>query len=569
MTVVDALYAFVEHPERASDIFEALERLVTSAGGVEFVPMELILTHADRAMRLAEKVHGDRRNVSEGSATFDAVFLSAQKTVKHVSGDAASRLEPFLRTPLKVGETPRWHGEASSSFDQAFQSALLKKTGGLFPVLLADTVTGERCGGFVMTRDAVPPSLAAGADAYHCALVLAVHKGPSLATERLKESLRLTGAEWRLAEKLQAGLTLSEAAEDLGVTIATARSTLKQVFAKTGVHKQSELVGVLTDASRILPDKKDVRHSAVRDPGRRFLRLTDGRVFAYRDYGPPGGVPCIFFHSTMHASLLQEEAIAPAEAANIRMIAIDRPGFGHSTPAKSYTFASVAGDVERLADHLGLSHVLLTGTGVGCAFALATAKQMGRRVVCVTLTEPRLSKIDRETGRGFFHRAHAAVLQQRWFHRVVGELFHRGRHRAMALMYIRKTDEGLAETDIRRADPKFVEAQVARGLDAFEKSGRGMADELTLLATSDGESPVGLDCPIAVWHGRKNDWIPVEESIRHFQHHPTSELHIVEDSGTFLPVRLYDDMIKWSLGHWRERGRGMNAVARGEGRLST
>jgi pimeloyl-ACP methyl ester carboxylesterase len=121
-------------------------------------------------------------------------------------------------------------------------------------------------------------------------------------------------------------------------------------------------------------------------------------------------------------------------------------------------------------------------------------------------------------------------------------------------MYLQKTDEGVAETDKRRSDPTFVESQIARGLDAFEKSGRGLADELTLLATSTGESPAGLTCPIAVWHGRENDWVPFEESIRHFQNHPTSELHIVENAGTFLPASIYDEMIRWVVAQWRERG---------------
>lgn len=55
----------------------------------------------------------------------------------------------------------------------------------------------------------------------------------------------LTRAEARLASKLAEGLSLEEAAKMLAITLHTARSQLKAVFAKTGVGRQSELVALL------------------------------------------------------------------------------------------------------------------------------------------------------------------------------------------------------------------------------------------------------------------------------------------------------------------------------------
>jgi DNA-binding CsgD family transcriptional regulator len=37
----------------------------------------------------------------------------------------------------------------------------------------------------------------------------------------------------------------------LGVTEGTARTTLKRVLAKTGVHRQSDLVGMLQGAAKL------------------------------------------------------------------------------------------------------------------------------------------------------------------------------------------------------------------------------------------------------------------------------------------------------------------------------
>lgn len=55
----------------------------------------------------------------------------------------------------------------------------------------------------------------------------------------------LTRAEARLASKLAECLSLEEAAKMLTITLHTARSQLKAVFAKTGVRRQSELVALL------------------------------------------------------------------------------------------------------------------------------------------------------------------------------------------------------------------------------------------------------------------------------------------------------------------------------------
>jgi len=55
----------------------------------------------------------------------------------------------------------------------------------------------------------------------------------------------LTPAEARLAALLVSDMSLEEAANRLGVTVGTARTRLKQVFAKTNTHRQASLVRLL------------------------------------------------------------------------------------------------------------------------------------------------------------------------------------------------------------------------------------------------------------------------------------------------------------------------------------
>ncbi len=86
-------------------------------------------------------------------------------------------------------------------------------------------------------------------------VILPIRESPSLALvvfgqdngditlrDQLLETLGLTVAERRLAQHLLAGKSLADAAADSNLTIGTARSYLKRIFAKTGIHRQSQLI---------------------------------------------------------------------------------------------------------------------------------------------------------------------------------------------------------------------------------------------------------------------------------------------------------------------------------------
>jgi DNA-binding CsgD family transcriptional regulator len=61
----------------------------------------------------------------------------------------------------------------------------------------------------------------------------------------LTQALDLTPAEARLAALLSRGLSVEAAATELRIAQQTARNQLKSVFAKTGTHRQSELVSLI------------------------------------------------------------------------------------------------------------------------------------------------------------------------------------------------------------------------------------------------------------------------------------------------------------------------------------
>lgn len=65
--------------------------------------------------------------------------------------------------------------------------------------------------------------------------------------------LGVTPAEADLAARLVHGATIDEAAAELGVTRATARTQLYSIFRKTGLRRQSELVALIAQTAARLP----------------------------------------------------------------------------------------------------------------------------------------------------------------------------------------------------------------------------------------------------------------------------------------------------------------------------
>lgn len=87
-----------------------------------------------------------------------------------------------------------------------------------------------------------------GVDAFADAAVLLLRDPDRVSAgdaESLAQAFGLTRREAELALALKAGHPLSMAASRMGITEGTARQYLKSVFAKTGVGRQAELVGLL------------------------------------------------------------------------------------------------------------------------------------------------------------------------------------------------------------------------------------------------------------------------------------------------------------------------------------
>ncbi len=85
-----------------------------------------------------------------------------------------------------------------------------------------------------------------------CVVIADPELRPLASDQHLGALYGLTAAEARLAVRIVAGETLRAAATQLGITYATARTTLACIFRKTGTRRQSELVAMILGALPLL-----------------------------------------------------------------------------------------------------------------------------------------------------------------------------------------------------------------------------------------------------------------------------------------------------------------------------
>ena len=109
--------------------------------------------------------------------------------------------------------------------------------------------------------------------------------------------------------------------------------------------------------------------------------LADGRKIGFAEYGVPEGRAVLWFHGTPGARRqVPEAARVAATERGMRLIALERPGVGASTPHLYDRIVDWSTDVDEVADRLGVDRFGLIGLSGGGPYVLACAHQFPDRV---------------------------------------------------------------------------------------------------------------------------------------------------------------------------------------------
>ena len=115
------------------------------------------------------------------------------------------------------------------------------------------------------------------------------------------------------------------------------------------------------------------------------MSLRDGRSLAWAEYGDPAGKPVLYFHGFPGSRLEARPTHDAAAKAGARVLAIDRPGFGHSSPKRGRRIMDWPADVCAFADHLALERFAAMGVSGGGPYAAVCAYRIPDRLTNVAI----------------------------------------------------------------------------------------------------------------------------------------------------------------------------------------
>ena len=114
------------------------------------------------------------------------------------------------------------------------------------------------------------------------------------------------------------------------------------------------------------------------------ILVRGGRKLGFAEFGPLRGRPVLWFHGTPGARRqIPESARIAAFELDVRLIGIDRPGVGLSTPHLYDSILDFTTDLEIVLDQLGLGRIAVVGLSGGGPYALAAAHAFPDRIAAV------------------------------------------------------------------------------------------------------------------------------------------------------------------------------------------
>ena len=285
------------------------------------------------------------------------------------------------------------------------------------------------------------------------------------------------------------------------------------------------------------------------DRSRREVRLPDGRVVSYAEYGSLDGPALFLFHGLPGSRLAVEDLWPGADGPGaVRVIAPDRPGMGRSDFQPGRRLTDYAADIAALADELGLERFRVAGFSGGGPHALAVAHGLPERVIAAGCI----------AGSGQFDDPHATaglnranLMIARLARSAPPALRQMVRMHARAMVkdpvrvYDRGTrDKGLAAADrVAMAEPRTRRLATAAAPEAFHQGTQGVVHEIQISFGAWGFDLAAIRVPVHLWHGDADTNVPVTMARRIAQLVPGAQLTEYPGEGHLFSARHWDEII--------------------------
>ncbi len=268
-----------------------------------------------------------------------------------------------------------------------------------------------------------------------------------------------------------------------------------------------------------------------------FLELSDGRRLCYCEFGDRSGTPIFYCHGFPSSRLEAGLAAEAAKKLHLRLIAVDRPGLGQSSPQPDRHFKDFPDDIVALADHLNIERFSLVAVSGGGPYAMACAEQHPLRVDKLVLIctlgsyEPDGStKGMRYILSSIIHFVRYMPGAGHWFFKhIVCPIL--GRFpKLILLMYVNRLTQSERTAFL---DKVFYDNFLCTMRESFNQGSAGPAWELKLLTSAWDINPANIKAETWLWHGEADSVVPSPHGHRHAKLIPNCHARFLPEEGHF------------------------------------
>jgi pimeloyl-ACP methyl ester carboxylesterase len=241
----------------------------------------------------------------------------------------------------------------------------------------------------------------------------------------------------------------------------------------------------------------------------RRITLPDGRGLGYAEFGPAEGPPVLYFHGWPSSRL--EPAILVT--AGIRIISVDRPGYGISdavTGRRPRKLADWPRDIGCLLKTLGIGRFALFGMSGGAPYAAAVAAAMPDRVAGLAL----VAGLGPPESAGM-RQGRAGLLLGFGRARLSRHIVFNAARRALLdeqnetrLLAIRRRFVSRLQRDNTTFDGEFGRRMMACWREGLRRGIEGAASDARIYGEPWPFDVASIKVPLDIWHGEEDHIVP-------------------------------------------------------------
>lgn len=272
------------------------------------------------------------------------------------------------------------------------------------------------------------------------------------------------------------------------------------------------------------------------------MRLADGRALGFAEFGNPDGTPVLAFHAFPSSRLEGRAYHQVALKRGVRVLSVDRPGFGLSDAKPGRTLLDWPDDVRELTESLGLESFAVVGVSSGAPHAAACALRLSERVRSTAL----VSTFDRSGGDGMLWSVRALLALGLFAPPLASGLFRRFARLADRdpTRLMRSVGPFFSPADGRVMErPETAEILMDAMHEAFRGGVQGAMIELRLHTRDWGFRVEDIPGPVSIWHGRDDRTMPVGIAERLRERIPKSTLRCPDGYGHLLIMDKADEIL--------------------------